>query len=381
MSQRSAVSSFLKVLIVSAIVAGAGYLWWVDARPVVRVMPVTRANHPNAVPGGVTVNAARSIVVRSAVGGLVSEGVLEVGNMVKKGDFLIKLDTADLELEIQATQSTLDAAEKRVQVGSLIQLELDNAEVDLANVVRLHSTGNVSQQVLDRARTGVNGIKRRLALEAVDSAATIAALQNSLAVKKLRLERMTVKSPVEGQISEVLAFPGDIIGGEAVVVNMISTARTIEARISEENFSGIKVGDHASVRFLGYGEQLYGASVAKVLPTADPATQRYIVHLNVDIDPSKLVPGLTGEVTITVDEHLNTLVIPRRALFGGKVYVAKDSRVELRTVKVGFTSLNTVEILEGVAEGEEVLVERLDTVRAGDRVRPQTGRSSNSDRS
>ncbi|HEX2100971.1 MAG TPA: efflux RND transporter periplasmic adaptor subunit, partial [Candidatus Synoicihabitans sp.] len=130
-----------------------------------------------------------------------------------------------------------------------------------------------------------------------------------------------------------------------------------------------KIGQHASVRFLGYGEQLYGASIAKILPTADVETQRYLVHLNVDLDPAALVPGLTGEVGIIVGERDNALRIPRRALFGNNVFVVSGNRVQVRQIKVGFTSLTMVEVLEGLEEGDLVIVERIDTFRDGDRVR------------
>ncbi len=371
MSQRNGFFTFIKVLVVVLVVAGVAYVLWQRARPLVKVVPVTREDAANAVPGSVTVSAERVIVVRSAAGGRVVEGELEIGQMVKKGDFLIKLDTSDLELEIQANENSLKTARDRRSVGSLIELELENAKVDLGNTERASKEGTVSKQALDRAISHVRGIERRLAIEKVETDAHIAALENSLEVRKLRLERMTVKSPADGQVSEVVAFPGDIIGNESVVATLISNERLVDAKISEENFSGIKVGNHASIRFLGYGPQLFGGHVTKVLPTADAATQRYIVHLAVDIDPSRLVPGLTGDVSIVIDTHPNALVIPRRALFGGKVYVVNEGVIELRTVNAGFTGLHTVEILDGLKEGEQVVVEQLDLLRAGDRVRPQ----------
>ena len=68
------------------------------------------------------------------------------------------------------------------------------------------------------------------------------------------------------------------------------------------------------------------ATVTQILPTADPATQRYVVHLQVDIDPEKLVPGITGEVVIDVGEHDKTLLVPRRALYGRSLLVVNNGR-------------------------------------------------------
>ena len=85
------------------------------------------------------------------------------------------------------------------------------------------------------------------------------------------------------------------------------------------------------MRFLTYGENQYAAKVVKILPTADPATQRNVVHLEVEIAPEKLVPGITGEVVIEVGEHEHTLIVPRRAVFGTNLYAVNDGRIEFRT--------------------------------------------------
>ena len=78
----------------------------------------------------------------------------------------------------------------------------------------------------------------------------------------------------------------------------------------------------------------------KILPTADPETQRHLVDLNItDIEPEKLIPGITGEVTIVVGTRQAKAIIPRRALFNESVYVVKDGRVELRKVKKGYVWL------------------------------------------
>ncbi|MCC5022881.1 MAG: HlyD family secretion protein [Candidatus Synoicihabitans palmerolidicus] len=57
----------------------------------------------------------------------------------------------------------------------------------------------------------------------------------------------------------------------------------------------MRLGQKASVRLLGYANRQYNATVSKVLPSADAETQRYIVHLEVDIELERVVPGLTGE--------------------------------------------------------------------------------------
>ena len=94
------------------------------------------------------------------------------------------------------------------------------------------------------------------------------------------------------------------------------------------------------------------------------------MHLNVhDIEAEKLRPGINGEISITIDSHPSQTLVPRRALSGKTLLVVTDGRVQLRKVKIGFESLSAVEIIEGVAHGELVIVDQLDLFHDGDRVK------------
>jgi len=372
MSQRSLFSLAAKLVVVLGLIALAGYFYWANSHLLVKSEPVRKGKAVDAVTGSVTIFAEFPTTVRSGVAGRVTRSTLDIGSPVKMNDFLVQLDAVDLELDIEATEDNLEIAKKRVQIGSVTTIELENARVDLANAERSASMGTYSTMDLERVRRNVRAIEQRQALENLSNEATIAALENGLAVRRRQLEKMTVRSPVDGVVTEVFSRQGDLIGSESPIASLISNSRRIEARISEENFAGIRVDQKASVRFLGYGDEQFSAKVAKILPTADPATQRYIVLLEVVIAPERLVPGLTGEVSIVVGERTDTLIFPRRALLGNKVFVLKNGRVELRPVRTGFVSLNEVEALEGLTEGEQVLVENLEQVRPGDRVRIPT---------
>jgi RND family efflux transporter MFP subunit len=353
------------VLVLIALVGG----WLYFNRPVAKVVQVVRGTAVNAVPGSVTVDAEYQMDLKSEVGGRIIKSELDEGKHVNEGDFLIQLDTGDLKLDIEKTQSDYDAFKNRIAVGSQIQLQLDSARADLANSERLLKLGGMSETDLDKERRSVQQIEQQLKLEQVANQNENDTYENTLKVKNRELEKMTIKAPFDGVVSQVLARPGDLISESAPIATVISTSRTVVARISEENFAGIRIGQKAVVRFLTYGDETYPATVNKILPTADPATQRYEVFLKTDLPLEKLVPGLTGEVSITVGEHANALIVPRRALLGDSLFVVKDGRVRLRKVSVGYVGLNVVEVTSGVDEGDEVITEELDTFRPGDRVR------------
>jgi RND family efflux transporter MFP subunit len=186
------------------------------------------------------------------------------------------------------------------------------------------------------------------------------------------MEKMTITAPMDGVISYVYAHPGDLIDTGSPIVSLITTTRLVEAKISEEDFANIRPGQKATVIFLPYGEFNYNGTVQKILPTADPETQRHLVDLSItDIPPEKLIPGITGEVTIEVGRRHANAIIPRRALINENVYVVKGGKVELRPVKKGYVWLTGAEIIEGLQPGEQVIVEDLDSFRDGDSVRVQ----------
>jgi len=341
-------------------------------QPVAVVAPAVRGKAINAVPGSVTVSSERQLQLKSELGGRVAGSALSAGRKFAEGEFMVQIDDTDLRLEIERIESEYQAHQQRVAVGSSIQLELETAREEYANKERLFKLGNFSEAELNKQQRAVRQLEQKLELEQVENRLKSSVFENTLKVKRRQLGKMTITAPVEGVVSVVHANPGDLIAADTAIADFIASNRLVEAKISEENFAGIKLGQKASVRFLGYGAQLYSASVAKVLPTADAQTQRYIIHLNVDIPIERLVPGLTGEVSIVIGERDAETIVPRRALRGNELFVVQNGVIQLRKTQVGYVGLNQVEILGGLRPGELVIVDELDRLRPGDRVRTQT---------
>ena len=362
------ISTVFKLGLLLALAAGAGGVFWA-ARPPAVVAAVKRGRAVNVVPANVTVQAGYAMVLRGEAAGRVVTTALEVGRHVAPGDFLVQFDAGDLDLEIAQIQTDLDAARRRFAVGSTIQLELDNARQSLANDERLAQQGQFAAADLAKERRLTEEIEQRLALEAVDRQALLDGYENALKLKRRQVEKMRISSPVDGVVTDVQARPGDLIVAGAPLATLLASSRRVEAQVSEENFAGVRLGQKATVRFLTYGSRQFDATVAKILPTADAATQRYVVELTVDMAPELLVPGLTGAANVVVGEHPAALIIPRRALVGNAVLVVQDGRVSTRRVSPGFLSLNEVEILDGLHEGESVIVEEMNLFHEGDRVR------------
>lgn len=364
----------LPLVVVAAIVYGVS----LATRQVAIVAPVSRGKAIQGAPSSVTVLAENTSPIVSEVGGRIkTEGFnLDPGARVKAGDVLAYLDTTTLLLEIDRTQSELDAARRRKEIGIPLERDLENARDVLADFENKFRSGNLAESELQKQKRAVQQLEQRVNLEKATEDQLIGALENKLKMQRVQLDATTIKARINGQIAEVSVNAEQFIGDRHVVATMITDSRVVEAKVSEEHYSDLKIGQHASVRFLGLGSQEYGASVTKILPTADPVTQRYGVHLTVDLDPTRLAPGLTGEASIITGVRENTLIIPRRALFGDSVYLIEDGKVQLRRVQTGYSSLNAVEVVSGLEEGNLVIVDQLQRYRVGDRVRTQVETST-----
>ncbi|HUJ43408.1 MAG TPA: efflux RND transporter periplasmic adaptor subunit [Opitutaceae bacterium] len=360
---------WLQLLAVVVVLGAAGFGVVYYLRPVAQVELVKRQPAPNAKPGSVVVLAERETDLKSEYGGRILRTLLRPGSTFKAGEPLVWLDTRELELNIAKTESDIEAQQKRIDVGSPLDGQIANAKDDVAAKESLFKLGSLAESDFVQAKRAVTQLEQQRNLQQIEDQQRLDVMKNTLSSLRLQLSRMVLTAPFDGDATAVYASQDDIIPPNAPIAHLITSSRLVVAKVSEEDFANIRIGQHASVRFLTYGDPPSNATVTQILPSADPETQRYMVYLKVNIPPEKLVPGITGEVSITVGVHENALTVPRRAVSGHSLYVVNDGRVELRHVELGYMSLNEIEVLSGVQEGEAVIAEQLDQFQPGDRVR------------
>ncbi len=360
----------IRLLVLAAVVGGAVYAVKYVMRPVAQVVTAARGKAVRSVPGTVEVKAEFEVILKSEVGGRVKTSELIIGKPVYKNDVLVVIDSGDIELEIERIKNELTAAKKRVEVGSTLRAGELNERDTLENLERQTKAGAFPAAEFEKARRNYQQTVQKRELDEVNLKLALENWENSLRAKEREMAKMTIVAPTDGVVTGVLARVGDLISSNAPIASLISVGRTIEAKLSEDNFAAIKLDQKATVRFLTFGDDQYPARISKVLPSADVTTQRYTVYLDVVLPQDKVVmPGLTGEVNIIISERTNAVIIPRRALVGDYVYVVNGGQVLLRKVEKGYDSLNQVEILKGVDASEAVIVEQQDRYRSGERVR------------
>jgi RND family efflux transporter MFP subunit len=360
------------------------------------VKAAERQDAADAVTGTVTVDALGGTKeLKSDLPGRVvwCEAIARTSRF-KKGDKLVVLDSTDLARQIEDTKRNFEYASelKRFEltggrpellrnlgdlpdddlVKKLKELSADRKELvrKLESAQRLLELNAASQQDVRSLEREIENLDNRLKRSVLEDKNALAVYQSTMASLNEQLRRMTIVAPADGQIDVPQTSEGALIGGGQSVALWFSNEREVAAKISEEDFGKVKLGQPANLRLLTYGNHVLEAEVLSLHPKADDA-QRFTVFLKVKVEHPEVVlkPNSTGEVVITVEKRPNALVIQRRALFDSdKVYVVKNGRVEKRTVEVGVVMLNIAEIRKGLQEGEQVIVDNIDQFRDGKRV-------------
>lgn len=350
-----------------------GAIYWfltVGIRPEVPVREVSRGVAVDAVAATITVNPAFSMTLTSDVDGRVSNSAFSVGDRVARGDFLLEIDSTDLELDYERFRVEYESLRSELELTLAEEVEEARMREDLENFERQFAEGTLSKIEIERKRQDFELFQEEVEAKRLENQRRLRNMEVEDRQWQRKLEQTRIHAPVDGIITEVFAYPSELLRGGSPVARIFSRELQIEARINEEDFAGVQVGQSARIRFLTYGGRIFDGTVARVLPTADPETQQYTVYLELDTDEDLLLPGLTGEASIIRDRRDDTLIVPRRALLGRFVFVVEDNTVALREVVVGFRGLNDAEILDGLEEGEWVITDDQDRVRDGDVVRP-----------
>ncbi len=229
---------------------------------------------------------------------------------------------------------------------------------------------NVPAADLERTRNEVLGLRDRVHGEQVELDRQVSIEREEDGVLQDRKAHCFITSPIDGYLNAINYLNGEFVsdGSNPFVVSSATTF--LEGQINEEDVGQVTPKMKAAVRLYSYANQDFTASVSQILPTAND--QRYTITLTLDNPPPNLMTGMTGEMNIIAGRRENALIIPSRAVLAGRVLVVKDNVVKPRSVKVGFRNLERAEILDGLKEGEQVVVADQDLFRPGQRVRAIT---------
>jgi len=316
------------------------------ASPPVHVEPVRREPLVPSSESTAEVHAHRDAVLRAEAPGRVVATTCESGQEVREGDVLVRLDVGRTSVAIDAAGAQVAQAEAR----------LSQAERQRDTAARLVQTGGMPQQTLDDAEDGV-----RLASAALEAA------RAQTRVTRRGLTEAIVRAPFSGTVATCLTEVGEYVGPGTPIAQVVDRSH-LEADVLLDPREALDVRPGAPVRVHVHSrpDEEFQGHVLRVGEVVDARTRRLPVEVEV-LDPDgRLRPGLVARFEVVTGEPRSALVVESDAVFErfgrSQVYVVEDGVARRRSVTLGEVRTDRTEVIEGLREGEQVVVAGIDRV-------------------
>ena len=348
------------------IIAVAGIFWYLSARGKAQVYYATtavkRGDVESTVVAAGILQPVRYVDVGAQTSGQLKSLKVKRGDQVEKDQLLAEIDPVLASSALTAAQAMLEnlTAQREAKRAQLVlaRQQLDRSEY-------LVQRGVISVSNADIARATYNTTFAEfdsLSSQIKQSEAAIATARASLGYTK-------IIAPMAGEVISITTLEGQTVNAnqQAPIILRLAdlNTMTVWAQVSEADVVRVKVGQDVYFTVLGQPERRRYGKVRQILPA--PELINNVVFYNVLFDianPQKeLKIQMTAQVFIVVAQAKAALVIPTAAIGnaseGGRIQVRvlkADGGVELRTIRIGVKSEIAAQVLEGLKEGEQVVI-------------------------
>jgi len=322
----------------------------VSNRPIVRQINVTG-----------TVTSPRTAVLSTAVAGLVADLTIDEGHRVKTGDTLLKLDAELAQLALERA-----LAEVRQRENAVADARRRFTEAEAVGTQR------------GIARTQIESLRA----EVLGDEAALAASQAAAREQRAIVERHTLKAPFAGVISERHAELGEWVNPGDALLELVATDNLrFDFRVGQENFVALSLDAPVEITLDALPERHVAGHVDTIVPVKDPRARTFLIRVLADIseaeNPLRITPGMSARGKLNIDAGRSGVAVSRDALLrfpdgrvtiwvvetGGDVPVVRE-----QVVRTGLEFDSVVEITNGLADGDVVVVRGNETLQEGQTV-------------
>ncbi|GAB4457004.1 MAG: efflux RND transporter periplasmic adaptor subunit [Armatimonadaceae bacterium] len=298
-------------------------------------------------------NYDRARVDRDRYAGLFKEGAVA------------KATLDQYETQEQVARANLASAKKQLELAQIGGREenVQNAEAALARAKSALRLAQANQDQIKVRQDDVRAAEAALnQARAEVQAARAAVAQNRAAVAaaQLLLADTTIRSPIDGVISDRLVEPGQVVGPTATVMRLVALDTVFfEAQVPETELSSLEPGMPVNVTTDAFAGKTFPGKIARIYPTGDTGSRTVVVRVEISNPNKMLRPGLFARGAVVTQERQG-VVVPRDAVVTSEgetvIFVAEDgTRAVRRPVRLGIATADSVEILSGISEGESVI--------------------------
>jgi RND family efflux transporter MFP subunit len=363
-----------RIILVLALVIGVAWLFKNGLERNVLVAKVQLGPIRDTVIGNVKAHAASTFKLRSQANGLVtSVAMYPMKNpiQVESNQTLVQLEVEDLNREIFTIDLQKKQFEERREIGSLNAMALEVLQEELESMEELELSNAQSIASFDLAvkRNEVMRLQAQIEMEDLNAKHFFQNNQLSLGNLSFELSKRSIRSPISGEFSECFVTPGKMVSQGEIVGVVNSNDRILEVSLNEEDCVNLKVGMRVAVSLFSLSNKVLMTKISSISSSVDSNSGTRKIFL--DCSEGREIPiGSSGRAEVIISEKNETMILPAKALFENFVHVVANGVVQKRQVVVGAKNLRTVEIVDGLKLGDQVIVEPPHLYKAGDQVSP-----------
>ena len=293
--------------------------------------------------------AVNSAIIKARVPGELQGLTVREGDLVKAGQVVARVDATEYASRVRQAQEQADSARAQIDIA---QRQFDNNRA-------LVQQGFISKTALDTSSSNL-----------VAAQANHKAAMASVEVARKSVEDTVLRSPISGIVSQRLAQPGERVGVDARVLEVVDLARIeLEAALSAADSVGVVVGQVAQLQIEGASQNV-AATVVRINPSAQAGSRSVLVYLAI-ANPSGLRQGLFAQGNLGTAQR-SVLAVPLSAVRTDKpapyVQTIEAGVVVQRSVELGLRGSSDGEAMvgiAGVAENASVIRGAVGALRAG----------------
>jgi RND family efflux transporter MFP subunit len=342
----------------------------------VRTAPVHRISIQRSVELSGTLVSPDQARVSSEVAGVVRDVLVEIGQEVKVGQELVRLDTTELNLALQRAESALRQTEAQLGIAEGITLpqddqisvvrtaaaNRDDARSQLSRAQELFNKGLSSKADFDTAQTRVK-VTEAAYQSAVENVQSLkASLQDRRAaydLAKKKLSDAIIRAPIAGAIAERSAQRGEYIRENTPVATILRmNPLKLRTGVQEKYANMIHQNQIVDFQVEPYPNEMFHGKIAYISPAVDQSTRTFTAEILVDNPQYRLKPGFFTKGEILVQRDENVLAVPEETVSNlagvSSVYVINNGVVKQTTIRTGEREGKFIEVVEGL-KGDEIL--------------------------
>ncbi|MBZ9577722.1 efflux RND transporter periplasmic adaptor subunit [Patescibacteria group bacterium] len=280
-----------------------------------------------------------------------------------------QLEAVSNSLEI--VRDITESEAYRSSVSTTDKTSLDTQRTNIINVIAdivnaqqtISTTKIVNETNINNAEAESSLIKNKLQ-EGGLYQAQISQAQAKVSLLQNKIQEAVLKSFNGGQIIKINKREGEVVQPTDSVISFLSVGPfQIEVDIYEEDIVDVKVNNPVEITLAAFSDEILKGRVISIDPAEKLIGGIVYYGITIDFEETKegIKPGMTADIIIESDKKENVLVIPKRAVkkMDGKkiVQVFKDGEVKEREIEIGLEGDEFFEIISGLSEGEEVVIE------------------------